>query len=128
MFINLGGLGGCAISEALSLLNLDKGRSPFDWIHSTQDFVISVFNDKNKNILSENNFSIPGKHNISNFFAAATCAKSLKVSEKNIIKAFKSFAGVQHRLEYVKNINNIKFINDSKATNIDSTKLETDTT
>ena len=79
-----------------------------------------VFNDKNKKILSENNFSIPGKHNISNFFAAATCAKILNVSEKSIIKAFKSFAGVQHRLEYVKNINNIKFINDSKATNIDS--------
>ena len=44
----------------------------------------------------------------------------MNVSEKSIIKAFKSFAGVQHRLEYVKNINNIKFINDSKATNIDS--------
>ena len=47
MFISLGGFGGCAISETLSSLNLDKGRSPFDWIHSTQDFVISVFNDKN---------------------------------------------------------------------------------
>ena len=39
---------------------------------------------------------------------------------KSIIRTFKSFAGLQHRLEYVKNINNIKFINDSKATNIDS--------
>ncbi len=79
-----------------------------------------VFNDKNKNILSKNNFSIPGEHNISNFFAAATCAKVLNLPEKSILKVFKSFSGVQHRLEYVKNINDIKFINDSKATNIDS--------
>ena len=79
-----------------------------------------VFNNKNENIFNENNFSIPGRHNISNFFAAATCASLFGVSEQNIIKSFKSFSGVQHRLEYVKNINSIKFINDSKATNIDS--------
>ena len=65
IFINLGGLGGCAISEALSLLNLDKGRSPFDWIHSTQDFVMSVFNDKNNYFIFEEKY-VEGQYLINN--------------------------------------------------------------
>jgi len=60
MFISLGGFGGCSISESLSSLNLDKGRSPFDWIHSTQDFVISVFNDKNNYFIFEEKYVVGG--------------------------------------------------------------------
>ena len=47
LFINFGGLGGCAISQSLTDLNLDYGRYPFDWIHSNQDFIFDVLNDKN---------------------------------------------------------------------------------
>ena len=47
LFINFGGVGGCAISESLTDLKLDFGRYPFDWIHSNQDFIFDVLNDKN---------------------------------------------------------------------------------
>ena len=110
--------------------NISTKKVQFSVNHLTKYFSIRdgyVFNGENNNIFNAKNFSIPGKHNISNFFAAATCAKFLKVSEKSIIKTFGSFSSVKHRLEYVENINGITFINDSKATNIDSVVKEINT-
>ncbi len=62
----------------------------------------------------------PGPHNLYNSMAAGAAALLAGVSEDVIKDVFKSFAGVEHRLEYVDTINGIRFINDSKATNVDS--------
>jgi UDP-N-acetylmuramoylalanine--D-glutamate ligase len=63
---------------------------------------------------------IKGDHNIQNVMAVIIAAKILNLNNKKIIEALKSFKGVEHRLELVREIEGIKFINDSKATNIDS--------
>lgn len=63
-----------------------------------------------------------GDHNLSNAMAAIAALKYFNISNENIIKGLKSFKGVEHRLEYVETINGIGFINDSKATNVDSVK------
>jgi len=61
-----------------------------------------------------------GKHNYMNTMAAALAAKNAGVSEQDIVKVLKEFAGVEHRLEFVAEKEGIKFINDSKATTVES--------
>jgi UDP-N-acetylmuramoylalanine--D-glutamate ligase len=63
---------------------------------------------------------IKGEHNIQNAMAVIIAAKIFNLENEKILGALKSFKGVEHRLELVREIEGIKFINDSKATNIDS--------
>jgi UDP-N-acetylmuramoylalanine--D-glutamate ligase len=63
---------------------------------------------------------IKGEHNISNTMAVICAAKIFNLDNAKVIKALRTFEGVEHRLELVKEIDGVKFINDSKATNVDS--------
>jgi UDP-N-acetylmuramoylalanine--D-glutamate ligase len=63
---------------------------------------------------------IKGEHNIQNAMAVIIAAKIFNLDDEKILEALKSFKGVEHRLELVREIKGIKFINDSKATNVDS--------
>ncbi len=65
--------------------------------------------------------ALKGEHNLMNFLAVAVIAKILKIENETIAKAFSTFENVEHRLEFVREINGVKFINDSKATNTVST-------
>ena len=73
-----------------------------------------------KSLLDINELRIQGKHNIANLFAAATCSHLIGITEEQISNVMKDFKGVEHRLEHVEFINNVEYINDSKATNIQS--------
>ena len=64
---------------------------------------------------------IQGKHNQKNAMAATTVAKLLKIRKATIRECLESFQGVEHRLEKVLKINNVMYINDSKATNVNAT-------
>jgi len=78
---------------------------------------------KNGKELFECNVSdikIKGEHNLSNAMAVICAAKIFNLDNVKIIKALRTFKGVEHRLELVKEIDGVKFINDSKATNVDS--------
>lgn len=63
---------------------------------------------------------IKGEHNYANAMASIIVAKSINCEDEKIIEGLKSFNGVEHRLELVAEINGVKYINDSKATNVDS--------
>jgi UDP-N-acetylmuramoylalanine--D-glutamate ligase len=63
---------------------------------------------------------IKGEHNLANAMAVICAAKIFKLDNHKIIKALQVFEGVEHRLEPVREIDGVKFFNDSKATNVDS--------
>jgi len=65
--------------------------------------------------------SLTGKHNWQNAAAAYAAARAVGVSPEKIYAAMQNFAGLRHRLQLVAEINGVKFINDSKATNADAT-------
>ncbi|NDV47570.1 UDP-N-acetylmuramoyl-L-alanine--D-glutamate ligase [Paludibacter sp. 221] len=64
--------------------------------------------------------ALKGIHNTYNSMAAGLTASILDVKKENIRASLSDFKGVEHRLEYVATIRNVKFINDSKATNVNS--------
>lgn len=66
-------------------------------------------------------YTLKGKHNLYNALAAVTAAHLVGVAKDMIIKGLQSFQALEHRLETVQIIEEVTFINDSKATNIDST-------
>ncbi len=64
---------------------------------------------------------LPGQHNQENAMAASAAARALGLSAKQIKSGLASFHGVAHRIELVRERNGVQYINDSKATNVDST-------
>ena len=66
------------------------------------------------------NINLKGEHNYANAMAVIIAAKIMGLDNNKIKGALGDFQGVEHRLEFVREINGVKFINDSKATNIDS--------
>ena len=82
------------------------------------------FNDNlsEKKLVSLKGVRLVGKHNLQNILCACL-AVYLELKRVDLLKDISNFGGVPHRIEYVKTINGISFFNDSKATNIDSTKV-----
>ncbi len=75
-----------------------------------------------KSIMSSADLKIRGIHNLSNGCAAAGAVSALEIDADNIIDVLKAFPGVEHRLEPVRLIGGVSFINDSKGTNVDSVR------
>ena len=71
--------------------------------------------------IMQNNLSLKGKHNAYNVMASAMIASVFNVEKNKIISAVKSFQPIEHRMERVAKVNGVEYINDSKATNVDST-------
>ncbi|TXK77084.1 UDP-N-acetylmuramoyl-L-alanine--D-glutamate ligase [Mesonia sp. K4-1] len=72
-------------------------------------------------IMHKDKIALKGEHNTKNAMAATTVAQLLKIRKQTIRESLESFQGVEHRLERVLKINNVQYINDSKATNINAT-------
>ena len=115
------------INSELSNRNINSIKIPFSFTNSSQDNLTYVENDNiNSNINNTNfmipieNLSIKGKHNVQNSMAAATVAKILNISDQKIRESLGNFQSINHRLEHVLTIQKVKYINDSKATNVNA--------
>ena len=82
--------------------------------------IIIEFNNRDI-IMPTTNLALEGMHNIKNAMAAATVAHLLKIRKATIRESLEGFQGAEHRLEQVLTINKVKYINDSKATNVNAT-------
>ncbi|WP_313216742.1 UDP-N-acetylmuramoyl-L-alanine--D-glutamate ligase, partial [Soonwooa sp.] len=65
--------------------------------------------------------SLMGKHNVANSLAASIAGKLLNISNESIRNSLMTFHGVEHRLENVAEVHGVRYINDSKATNVNAT-------
>jgi UDP-N-acetylmuramoylalanine--D-glutamate ligase len=68
-----------------------------------------------------NKLALEGKHNVKNAMAATTVAQLMKIRKDTIRESLTNFQGAEHRLEKVLKIQNVQYINDSKATNVNAT-------
>ena len=106
------------ISSSKIPFSLTKGRL------SNQTYVEknSLKSEINKNqfMISLENLSLKGKHNVQNSMAAATVAHLLKITNQDIKESLSNFQSINHRMENVLTIQKVKYINDSKATNVNA--------
>lgn len=72
-------------------------------------------------VMKAGEINIPGIHNLYNSLASIIAVRFFEVTNEKIREALMTFQGVEHRLEFVRNLNGVTYINDSKATNVDST-------
>lgn len=76
---------------------------------------------KGEKVLPLDAIKIVGKHNLQNVIIAVSATKALGISNDTIVEAVSAFRGVEHRIEFVREIDGIKYYNDSKGTNTDAT-------
>lgn len=76
---------------------------------------------KGEKVLPLDAVRLVGKHNLQNVIIAVSAAKALGISNEIITSAVSEFSGVEHRIEFVRELNGVKYYNDSKGTNTDAT-------
>ena len=82
--------------------------------------LVIKFNGATRELCTIDELGIKGGHNVENALAAAMIAFLAGVEVEKISSVLKNFQGVEHRIEFVREIDGVKFFNDSKATNTDS--------
>jgi UDP-N-acetylmuramoylalanine--D-glutamate ligase len=75
---------------------------------------------KTTEVMNVSDLFIKGEHNIANALCVLIVAKALNLPNQKIREAFASFKGVEHRIEFVRELDGVEYYNDSKATNVDS--------
>ena len=83
--------------------------------------IVVAHHGKMEPVMKVAEIPLAGAHNVENVLAAVILARLAGVDSATIAKAVKSFAGVEHRLEFVADIHGVRYYNDSKATNVDAT-------
>ncbi|MEE9554653.1 MAG: UDP-N-acetylmuramoyl-L-alanine--D-glutamate ligase [candidate division Zixibacteria bacterium] len=104
-------------------------KSRISWFSTSEQVPNGIWGDTDgdlivggKAVIKSNELKIKGTHNLSNACAATGAALNVGVKINDIAEALKSFPGVEHRLEPVRLIGGVSFINDSKGTNVDSVR------
>ena len=115
------------IDNELKSRKISSSKIPFSLVKgrlSNQTYIEknSLKSEINKNqfMISLENLSLKGKHNVQNSMAAATVAHLLKITNQDIKESLSNFQSINHRMENVLTIQKVKYINDSKATNVNA--------
>ena len=116
------------IREGLQLVKTESAHFPFSL--NDMNFQHGAFLHKNEIIINDNKnqltmtleqLALQGKHNVNNSMAAGISAKLMDIRNESIKQSLSDFHNIPHRLEYVASVHGITFLNDSKATNVNST-------
>ncbi|HBQ59863.1 MAG TPA: UDP-N-acetylmuramoyl-L-alanine--D-glutamate ligase [Balneolaceae bacterium] len=84
------------------------------------DQIIFKFNNKEEPLMPTQELGLRGRHNLSNGLATALAARAAEIKNEIIRESLKTFTGVEHRLEVAREVDGVKYINDSKATNVNA--------
>ena len=82
--------------------------------------IILKINDMEEKLMPVRDLKLKGTHNLNNGLATALAARASEISNSVIRESLRSFEGVDHRLEEVRTVDGVKYINDSKGTNINA--------
>ena len=109
-----------SIASAISLHTSNYKNQQNNYLIHNKNKIKSSINN-NENMIDITKSSLLGLHNVKNSMAAIAVSEILNISNKKIIESLKTFQNVEHRLEHFLTINKVKYVNDSKATNVNAT-------
>jgi len=120
------------IREAMEKLDVRSKKYPFSLTKKIDKGAYTknetvIFNIKQQFTMSLHKIALQGKHNTYNTMASGIASNLADIRKENIRESLSDFKNIPHRLEFVGKVNGIDFINDSKATNINSTWYALDT-
>jgi UDP-N-acetylmuramoylalanine--D-glutamate ligase len=102
-------------------------RLPFSVRHTLREgawlaegTLTTAIDGRRTDVIAADEISIPGTHNLYNAMAATLAAQVMGVSTASVRATLRDFKGVEHRLEMVRTVDGVTYVNDSKATNVDS--------
>lgn len=98
----------------------NEGMNSGCFVDNNQIIYFDKIKEKRDIIMNPEDITIRGKHNLCNSLAAISAAKRFSISNEIIKKTLIDFIGVEHRIEPVRELDGVRFFNDSKATNFDS--------
>lgn len=116
-----------AIVKWLSENEIKAKKIPFSLVKKLEEGAyadeenITTHINNDEFIMPINELALEGKHNVKNAMAATTVAQLMRIRKETIRESLSNFQGVEHRLEKVLKIQNVQYINDSKATNVNAT-------
>lgn len=99
--------------------NEGHDRDVAAWVDA--DGIMNVRTPQGLFTMPRKELSLPGVHNLYNSMAAALAARLCGVEADSLRRSLSDFGGVEHRLEYVRTLDGVRWVNDSKATNVAST-------
>ncbi len=108
------------VDSKAELLLIDTNKAVDNGAYCDSGKLNFVINGNVNYVCDWDDVNLKGEHNLQNTLAVLSAAKLLNAENEKIKEAFSTFAGVEHRLEFVRRLTGVTFINDSKATNVDS--------
>ncbi|MCQ2383337.1 MAG: UDP-N-acetylmuramoyl-L-alanine--D-glutamate ligase [Paludibacteraceae bacterium] len=99
---------------------LDKKQNERAYVKEEEINIENIHGQDEVFAMNANDLSLRGTHNMYNSMAAGLAARVMQIKKETIRKSLAEFEGVEHRLEYVATIRGVRYINDSKATNVNS--------
>lgn len=108
---------GMAVGRSVPVVTFGKGSE------SSVTVSDSWIQYRDKKIAKRSDCPLPGAHNTDNIMASITAILPFDISIEEVQEGLRSFKGVEHRIEPVRELDGIRFYNDSKATNLDSLKV-----
>ncbi len=115
------GLKGLSSKVRSHVLKFSRLKEVKEGAFVRDDNIMVRFRDEEKAVCKVSDVRIPGPHNLENALGAICVAVAMDVPIPVIRHSLKSFRGVEHRIESVREYEGIEYINDSKGTNVDST-------
>ena len=82
--------------------------------------IVVRLNNREESIMKTEEVSLRGQHNLRNGLAAILAARAFEIRNEAIRESLSHFEGVEHRLEFVRELDGIRYVNDSKATNVNA--------
>lgn len=116
------------ISSYVNTSDIKAKKAPFSltkefdqggYLNDNQQIIINT--NKQQFTMSIHDLALKGKHNAQNSLASGITSRILEIRKEVVRESLSDFVNVEHRLEFVAKVHGIEFINDSKATNVNST-------
>lgn len=107
------------IAAQLAPFSLTKELAQGGYVNNEQQITITT--NKEQFTMSIHELALKGKHNTQNSLASGIASRLLEIRKETVRESLTDFVNVEHRLEFVAKVHGIEFINDSKATNVNST-------